>query len=534
MPPPLLARLAGAAALLALALGIGVPWWALLREAGDPDGWRVLLEARVWERLAWTLTQATLSTLLALVLGLPAALAFGLARVPGARWWRAAFTVPFVMPSVVAGLAVLAWFGPRGLSGFDLRDSLAIVLIAHAVYNVGIVVRVVGGALEALAPRLHEAAAVLGASGLRRTLRVTLPLATPAALSAATLVFLFCFTSFGVILVLAPSPAFATLEVEVYRAVARRADVTEAAALATLQLLVVMACTLFYTRAQQRLAASLPRSSRPAAAARTPLGRLAVVAALLLAAGVTLLPPGALLLQALWPPGASAPDLSAFARLARPSEVIGLTDLRTALTNSLWVAAAATGLALAFGAAAAYGIARAGLRALDALTLLPLATSAVTLGLGVLLAYPALAAAPLALPLAHALLAFPFVVRALLPAWRALEAGQAQAAATLGASPWRTLRRVELPQLTPALLTATGFAAAVSLGEFGAALVLRRPETATLPVALFERLGRPGTERYAEALALAALLLVLTALVVLVSEALARRGRGPSGNGVEF
>lgn len=533
MPSPRLARLAGAAVLAALALGIGVPWAALLREAGDPAGWRVLLEVRVWERLGWTFTQALLSTLLALLLGLPAALAFGLARVPGARWWRAAFTVPFVMPSVVAGLAVLTWFGPRGLSGLDLRDSLVIILIAHAVYNVGVVVRVVGGALEALAPRLNEAAAVLGASGLRRTLRVTLPLAAPAALSAATLVFLFCFTSFGVILVLAPAPAFATLEVEVYRAVARRADVTEAAALATLQLLVVMASTLFYTRSQRRLAAGLPRAATPVPPARTRLGRLAVLAALLLAAGVTLLPPGALLLQALWPPGASAPDLSAFARLARPSDVIGLTDLRTALTNSLWIAAAATGLALAFGAAAAYGIARAGMRWLDALTLLPLATSAVTLGLGVLLAYPAMAAAPLALPFAHALLAFPFVVRSLLPAWRALEAGQAQAAATLGASSWRALRRVELPQLRPALLTATGFAAAISLGEFGAAMVLRRPETATLPVALFERLGRPGMARYTEALALAALLLLLTALVVLVSEALARRGRA-AGEGVEF
>ena len=529
-----LARIAGAVALLVLALGIGLPWLALLREAGDPAGWRVLLDPRVWDRLGWTAMQAILSTLLALVLGLPAALAFGLARVPGARWWRAAFTVPFVMPSVVAGLAVLAWFGPRGLAGLDLRNSLPIILIAHAVYNVGVVVRVVGGALEALAPRLHEAAAVLGAGGLRRIYRVTLPLAAPAALSAATLVFLFCFTSFGVILVLAPAPGFATLEVEVYRAVARRADVTEAAALASLQLVVVMACTLLYTRVQQRLAASMPRASRPAPPASSPLGRLAVLAALMLAAGVTLLPPGALLLQALWPPGAALPDLSAFARLARPTDVIGLTDLRTALVNSLWIAAAATGLALASGAAAAYGIARAGLRVLDTLTLLPLATSAVTLGLGVLIAYPALAAAPWALPFAHALLAFPFVVRALLPAWRALEAGQAQAAATLGASPWRTLRRVELPQLKPALLTATGFAAAVSLGEFGAALVLRRPETATLPVALFERLGRPGAARYAEALAIAALLLLLTALAVVATESLARRRRdGPSG-GVEF
>jgi thiamine transport system permease protein len=525
MPSPPLARLAGALALLALALGIGVPWWALLREAGDPAGWRVLLEPRVWDRLGWTAMQAALSTLLALLLGLPAALAFGLVRVPGARWWRAAFTVPFVMPSVVAGLAVLAWFGPRGLAGLDLRNSLAIILVAHAVYNVGVVVRVVGGALEALAPRLHEAAAVLGATGPRRILRVTLPLAAPAALSAATLVFLFCFTSFGVILVLAPAPAFATLEVEIYRAVARRVDVTEAAALATLQLVVVMACTVFYTRAQRRLAARMPRAATPPPPPRTRAARAAVLAALLLAAGVTLLPPGALLLQALWPPGAAAPDLSAFARLARPADVIGVTDLATALRNSLWVAASATAMALTVGAAAAYGIASAGLRWLDALTLLPLATSAVTLGLGVLLAYPALAASPLAMPAAHALLALPFVVRALLPAWRALELEQGQAAATLGASPWRTLRRVELPQLVPALLTATGFAAAISLGEFGAALVLRRPETATLPVALFERLGRPGIARYQEALALAALLLVLTGLVVLVTEALARRRR---------
>lgn len=534
MRPPPLAVGAGVLAAALLALGIGVPWWALLREAGDPAGWRVLLEARVWERLAWSAGQAAASTLLALALGLPAAFAFGLVRVPGARWWRAAFTVPFVMPSVVAGMAVLAWFGPRGLSGIDLRDTLWIVLVAHAVYNVGVVVRVVGGALEALAPRLHEAAAVLGAPAWRRTLRVTLPLAAPAALSAATLVFLFCFTSFGVLLVLAPSPAFATLEVEVYRAVARRADVTEAAALATLQLVVVMLATIGYTTLQRRVAAATPRAATPAPPARSRAARAAVALALGAAASVTLLPPAALAYQALWPAGWGTPDASAFVRLLRPSEVIGLTDLGSALRTSAWVAASATALALVSGAAAAYAIVRAGWRWLDALTLLPLATSAVTLGLGVLLAYPALAAAPAALPVAHALLAFPFVVRSLLPAWRALESGQRQAAAALGASPWRTLWRIELPQLAPSALAAAGFAAAISLGEFGAALVLRRPETATLPVALFERLGRPGAARYAEALALAVVLMLVTALVVVAAEAVARRGRRGGGSGVEF
>jgi thiamine transport system permease protein len=522
----MLAHVAGALVVSALALGIGVPWAVLLREAGAGAGWSVLLEGRTLERLGYTTLQAALSTLLALALGLPAALAFGSVRVPGARIWRALFTVPFVMPSVVAAVALLAWFGPRGYLALDLRDTLWIVLIAHAAYNVGVVVRVVGGHLEALAPRLHEAAAMLGASGLSRLVRVTLPLAAPAIVASATLVFLFCFTSFGVILILAPSPAFATLEVEVYRAAARRVDLVEAAALATLQLVVVMAAVVAYTTWQRRLASRVPRTAAPAPPPRGLASWTLVIGALALAGIATLAPLAALCVQALWPPGAEGPTLSGFLRAASPSTVIGLTDLGTATRNSLVIAAAATALALLLGAAAAYAVVRGGWRVVDALTLLPLATSAVTLGLGVLLAYPDLAVAPAAIPLAHALLAFPFVARVLVSAWRALEGNLLAAAASLGASPSRSLWRVEGPLLRPALLTATGFAAAVSLGEFGATLVLRRPETATLPIAVFERLGRPGAARYAEALAVAVVLLLVTAIAVFAFESIARRRRG--------
>jgi thiamine transport system permease protein len=523
MRRPMLAHLAGALVVTALVAGIAVPWWVLLREAGTGAGWAVLLEERTLGRLGYTAGQAALSTALALLLGLPAALAFAFVRVPGARLWRALFTVPFVMPSVVAGVALLAWVGPRGYLGIDLRDTLLIVLLAHAAYNVGIVVRVVGGHLEALAPRLHEAAAVLGAGGPSRLLRVTLPLAAPAIVAAATLIFLFCFTSFGVIMILAPSPAFATLEVEVYRAAARRVDLVEAAALATLQLVVVMALVALYTRWQRRLASRVGRSGTAPPPPRGAASWALVLAALALAGTATLAPLAALAVQAVWPPGAAGPTLTHFASVAAPSAVIGLTDGPSALRNSLVIAAAATGLALVLGVAAAYAIVRGGWTPIDALTLLPLATSAVTLGLGVLLAYPGAAAAPAAIPVAHALLAFPFVARVLVSGWRALDASLLAAAAVLGASPSRSLWRLEFPLLRPALLTATGFAAAISLGEFGATLLLRRPETATLPIALFERLGRPGAARYAEALALACVLLLVTALVVLAFEGIARR-----------
>jgi thiamine transport system permease protein len=526
MRRPPLAHLAGGLVVGALLLGIVVPWGTLLGRAVTGEGWEVLLAPRTLERLAFTTYQAALSTALTLLLGLPAAIALGTLRIPGASLLRALFTVPFVMPSIVAALAMLSLLGPRGLLGIDLRDTLAIIVLAHAAYNVGVVVRIVGAHLEALAPRLHEAAATLGASPLSRLRRVTLPLAAPAIVASATLVFLFCFTSFGVVVVLAPQPALATLEVEIYRALARRADVAEAAALATLQLVVVMALVVLYTRWQRRVARSLPRSAAPAPSPRGPLGIATAAAAIFLAVVATLAPLAALAALALDPPGFAGPTLAGFRSAGAATGTVGLTELGGALANSLSFGALATLLALLLGGAAAYAIVRGGWHALDALSLLPIALSAVTVGLGVLLAYPDLAAAPAAIPVAHALLALPFVARVLVGAWRALEGGALAAAATLGAGPWRTLLRVELPLLRPALLTAAGFAAAISLGDFGAALVLRRPETATLPVAIFERLGRPGALRYAEALALALLLLLLTALVVLLFEALARRRRG--------
>jgi thiamine transport system permease protein len=529
MRRPILAHVALAGVALALTLGILVPWLALLREAGAGAGWSVVFEARTLERLGYTAGQAALSTALAVALGLPAALLFAYVKVPAARLWRAIFTVPFVMPSVVAAVALLAWVGPRGYLGLDLRNTLWIVLLAHATYNVGVIVRVVGGHLETLAPRLHEAAAVLGASGWTKLRRVTLPLAAPAVVAASTLVYLFCFTSFGVIMILAPTPGLATLEVEIYRATARRVDLLEAAALATLQLLVVMVLVVCYTRWQRRVASQVRRTSATPPSPRGAVAWGAVVAALGLAGALTVAPLVALLAQAVWAPGAAGPSLAPFVAAAEPSTVIGLTDMGSALVNSLWIAAAATAMALLLGIAAAYAVVRGGWPALDPLTLVPLATSAVTLGLGVLLAYPDLAVAAAAIPVAHAMLAFPFVARTLVPAWRAIETGLADAAGTLGATPLRTLLRVELPLLRPALLTATGFAAAVSLGEFGAALVLRRPETATLPIAVFERLGRPGAARYAEALALASVLLLTTALVVLAFETFARRERSLPG-----
>ncbi len=167
---------------------------------------------------------------------------------------------------------------------------------------------------------------------------------------------------------------------------------------------------------------------------------------------------------------------------------------------------------------------------LDALFMLPLGTSAATLGLGYLIALSApglgwLRVSPWLVPLLHTLVALPFVIRALLPTLRARSPGQREAAAMLGATPLQAWLRVELPQIFPALLTAALFAFTVSLGEFGATLLVARPDAPTLPVMIYRFLGQPGALNYGQALALSSILMLVTAGAFLALE----RVRPPGG-----
>jgi thiamine transport system permease protein len=167
---------------------------------------------------------------------------------------------------------------------------------------------------------------------------------------------------------------------------------------------------------------------------------------------------------------------------------------------------------------------------LDALFMLPLGTSAVTLGLGYLVALSVpglggLRTSPWLIPVLHTLVALPFVIRALTPVLRARSPRQREAAALLGASPAQAWLRVELPQIAPALAIGAVFAFTVSLGEFGATLLLARPEAPTLPVMIFRFLGQPGALNYGQALALATILMLVTASGFLLLERL----RPPGG-----
>ncbi|MCT2594206.1 iron ABC transporter permease [Streptomyces sp. N2-109] len=482
--------------------------------------------------LWFTVWQAAASTGLTLLIALPGAYVFARFDFPGKQLLRALVTVPFVLPTVVVGSAFLGLLGRGGvldeLWGVRLDTSVWAILLAHVFFNYAVVIRTVGGLWAQLDPRQEEAARVLGASRFEAWRRVTLPALAPALAAAALMVFLFTFTSFGVIQILG-GPGYATLEVEIYRQTAGLLQLSTAAVLTLVQFAAVAVLLLLHAwsvrkrEAALRLVDARQTARRPHGAGQWALlcSVLAVIAVLLLAPLGVLMERslrtsdgsyGLTFYRALW----SVDETGTF--LVAPAEAIG---------NSLAYAAAATVIAVLVGGLAAAALTRrAGklVRGFDALLMLPLGTSAVTVGFGFLIALDEppldLRSSWILVPLAQALVGVPFVVRTMLPVLRAVDVRLREAAAVLGASPLRAWREVDLPLVRRALLVAAGFAFAVSLGEFGATIFIARPDSPTLPVAVGRFLGRAGELNYGQAMALSTVLMLVCACSLLVLERL--------------
>jgi thiamine transport system permease protein len=517
-----------------LAVFFGWPLVSIFAQTLRASAIRDVLTDPALRRVAWfTLWQAVVSTVLTLVVGLPAAYVVARFDFRGRRAFRAFVTVPFVLPTVVVATAFLALLRPGGpLAFLHWQRGIAPMLVAHVFFNVAVVVRTVGGFWANLDPRREEAARMLGASRTRAFRHVTLPLLMPSIIAAASIVFLFTFTSFGVALLLA-DPAHATLEVEIYRQAIELFDLRTAAALALVQIVAVLAVVFALARAQERRAVA-QRLVGGADSARRARGReKLVVGGVVGATSVFLGGPLAVLVWRSLHAG-SHWSLGSYRALGSSASTNTLfVSPWAAVRNSLEFAAIATVIALVIGGLASVAIAARGggaTRSFDAFLMLPLGTSAVTVGFGFLLAFQhapnGLATSPLLVPIAHSVVAIPFVVRAVVPALRSIDPRLRDAATMLGAGPRRVWREVDLPIATRAFAVAAGFCAAVSLGEFGATLFIARPDWPTVPIAIQRFLARPGEINVDQALAMSVIIMVLTAVVVFAIERVRVRDLG--------
>ena len=470
------------------------------------------------------------------MLGLPAAYVLHRLAFPFRNVIRALLLVPFVLPTVVVGVAFRLLVGESGPLGFLGLDGTPVAIIAGLTFfNVAVVIRTVGATWESLDPRQGEAAAALGATPAQVFRTVTFPALRPALVSAASVVFLFCATSFGVVLTLG-GLRYSSVETEIYLLTTQLLDLQAAAALSIVQLLAITALLVLVGRLRAVPDPTVRASCGAPAATPTP-GRG---------------PGGAHPAGARAGGGADPHAPRGFAarrrrldarRTTGDSPRVGegnalLVPVSDALVTSLRTAVDATWMSLLLGGSIAVVVSRRSLSrgerrlrgTLDGFFMLPLGVSAVTLGFGFLITLDQppfdFRDSPLLVPVAQALVALPLVVRTLVPVLAGIDDRQRQAAASLGAGPLRAFATVDLPVVRRPLLAAAGFAFAVSLGEFGATSFLARDEHPTLPVVIYELIGRPGTENFGMALAASVVLAGTTAAVVLVVDRLGVRSVG--------
>ena len=475
----------GAAALVLLVV-LG-PLAVVVGTAGGAGG----LAPADWAALRFTLLQATLSAALSVALAIPLARALARRRFPGRAALVTALGAPFLLPSLVAVLGVLAVYGRSGwLSEVGLPIpsiyGLGGVVLAHVFLNLPLATRLLLQGWAAIPAERFRLAASLGAS--RRDVHRLLerPMLREVAPGAFAVILLVCLTSFAVALTLGGGPRATTVELAIYEAFVFTFDLPRAAALALLQAGVGLAA------AGLGLALALPSAlagglDRPVERwdAAPPALDAAIVAA---GAAFLGLPLAAVVIE-------GAPRL-----LSLPAPVWA------SAARSLGVAIAAAGLCTVL--ALTLAVAARG-RWAEGVAALGLAVSPLAVGTGLfLILFRAVDPAAVALPVTaviNAVVALPFALRALRPAAAEAEAVHGRLADSLGIRGVARLRLVTLPRLRRPLGFGAGLAAALSMGDLGV-VTLFASEGATLPLQIHRLMG---VFRMDDAAAAALLLLVL-------------------------
>ncbi len=457
-----------------------------------------------------TLSQALWSTGVAVLIALP--IAWALTVLPGraADWVLLWVAVPFIVPTPVAAVMVQAVCGPQSWCGHsfavEVAQGFAYVVVVQAWYNIGILVRLIVPAWAGLRGRYLPAAATLSASPWRQVRTLTAPLLLPSTVNGALMVLLYCIGSFGVIVLLGGG-RMVSLEVEIWRQTSQYLRLDIATVLAVLQL----AISVVVLSVVDRIAVPTPFADR---AARTPpvrgLTRVWAVSIIIGTLLIFVVPYFSLVDRA----GGGSDQWASFRALQLPVRGSGINrSPLESLVRSLWIAGVVTVLTMVIAWVATTPRTR-----LRTVVVMPLAVSTITLGLGYILWFGSLGwlTAPWILIAVHTVVALPLVSRQLMLARDRLPQHYAAAAQTLGAPPWRTVLQIEVPLLRRALTSAASLAYALSLGDYAAALVLTRPDSATAPVVIARLLNRPGATNYAQAAALSVVFVVCCVCVMAI------------------
>lgn len=488
--------------------------------------------------LSFTLYQAFLSTLASLAVGLPGAYLMTKYKFPGKSLVRAVSTVPFVLPSILVVLGFVIFYGNNGILNrilmavFRLKEpplhilySLGAIILAHAFYNFPVIMNLVSTTWSQMDYHPEQAALTLGATRGKVFRTITLPRLLPSILSASTLVFLFCYNSFAIILVLGGGPQYTTMETEIYRRARISLDPSRAAAIALLSLLVTLILLICYVLLQKKLSHQEPFTDKPWYQKKPGKGisRFLIILYCALAVLFVLGPIVSVIVRSFSASstraGASSFSLKWYRQLFGWERGTGnMSQAWNALRHSLSIALIVSLATIPTSLSLSTAMRKKGWLSvlLEVVGMLPLAVSSVVIGLGYyLIAHAFHGGGYLLVVLAHLVIVIPFALRSVLPACRNIPENYLAAAHTLGAGPLRTFLTIEVPLLKNTLLTGMMFSFALSLGELNATMTLGDSSITTIPLVMYQLIG---SYNFQGACALGTVLILVSLIVFLCDE----------------
>ena len=487
----------------------------------------------------FTLSQAFLSNLFSLIIGLPGAFFFGCYHFKGKNILFSLSVLSFTFPTILAILGFVIIWGNNGflnkwlMSIFSLSTppltilySMKGIIIAHMFFNFPIVIRMVGSAWMKINPKQSIASTLLGNSKLKTFFLITLPQLIPSVISSFTVIFTLCFLSFSIVLVLGGGPSLSTFEVVIYQLVRMDFDLPLAARFALLETFLLWLVLLLLILSPKYLKRVLPHQSKISnpftnlpslklTAFKLPdmiswkvksVFLLYVFLISLFIIGPIL---GILLTHGNW-------QFLVNVLTNKYDALVGI-NLLTPLINSLKIAFTSSTLAMIIGTFSSYSLHIIQRKSLFAgqvfyiFSLLPFLLSPLILSLGIMLKYQTFidsfdSRIPLIF-IAHSLLSYPFVHHFVGPMWQNLSPKLIKSAHLLGHGSLKVFLFIILPVLAKSMLSGLIIAFGMSMGETGMSFMLSNEESITIPLAIYRLIS---VYRYSDACTLGLLIVFLT------------------------
>jgi thiamine transport system permease protein len=485
-----------------------------------------------WTYIQFTFLQALISTIMAVMVGLPGGILLARLNFRGKKLLRALIIVPFVLPPIVVVVGFLQMFGQYGIidsflmwwiqspnSVFNLASGVAGILLAHTFYNAPLVILLISASMERLNPEIEESAELLGADSTQRFWRITMPHIMPSLITAAILTFLFCFMSFPIVLAFGHG-TYRTIEVQIWNAF-RWSDYGQASSLVLVQIIFTLTLALAYVRLGRSVGRRAGVTSSIRSMKMSNYQTHEVILIVLYFGGMLILVAGPILSiirSSIYDPFTQQYSLNGFFYLLDAGTGGGLKPL----VNSLFYGGLATVLSVCLGIPLAYAH-RSTNRIIppisSVLVLLPLGISSITVAYGLM----TVIAVPTGLNInpwpiiviAQTIIGLPFTTRSIEIALNDVDSHITDQADVLGASSFQRLWFVELPILAPGILVGAVFAFAMAIGEMTATLFIALPQNFTLAVAIYDNLS---VRKFVEAGASALILVILCVIAFLMME----------------